>query len=76
MLESFLHHRSFLYVTFVAFVVLRLAVILLVPTAEPFSDAGWYLSRAIELVEHGSYSENGVPNILARRVSRIPQLRL
>jgi 4-amino-4-deoxy-L-arabinose transferase-like glycosyltransferase len=53
--------KHFLAITFLAFVGIRLAVILLVPVAEPFSDAGWYLSRAIEIVQRGSYSENGVP---------------
>ncbi len=58
---SVLRHRFFLIGTFIAFVGIRLAVILLVPAADPFSDAGWYLARAIEMGERGSYSENGVP---------------
>ena len=55
-----LQHSRFVPVCFVAFVGIRLALLLLVPTAAPFSDAGWYLNRAMTLVEQGSYSERGI----------------
>ena len=56
-----LQNPRFLPVCFLAFVAIRLALILFVPIAEPFSDSGWYLDRAITLVEKGTYSEDGIP---------------
>jgi 4-amino-4-deoxy-L-arabinose transferase-like glycosyltransferase len=55
-----LQHSRFLPVCFLAFIAIRLAMILFVPIAEPFSDSGWYLQRAITLVDEGSYSERGI----------------
>ncbi len=49
----------FLPTCFVLYVALRLALILLVPV-QPGSDAGWYLGRALTLLESGHYSENGL----------------
>jgi hypothetical protein len=56
-----LERRSFLLECFVAFVAIRVAILAFIPTAAPFSDAGWYLRRAITLAEQGTYSEGGVP---------------
>ena len=56
-----LRNPRFLPVCFIAFVAIRLALILFVPIAEPFSDSGWYLDRAITLLEKGTYSEDGIP---------------
>ena len=55
-----LQHSHFVLLCFVAFVGIRLALLLLIPIAEPFSDSDWYLQRAITLVEQGSYSERGI----------------
>jgi len=44
---------------FIAFMSSRIAV-LLIPVPDPFSDAGWYLSRAITLANNGTYSEGGI----------------
>ena len=51
----------FLPVCFFVFVVIRLSVLVFVPTAAPASDAGWYLARALTLVQDGTYSESGHP---------------
>lgn len=42
------------------FFVLRLALVMAVDVT-PSSDAAWYRDRAIEMLERGSYSENGIP---------------
>ena len=56
-----LQRRRFLLECFVAFVAIRVAILAFIPTAAPFSDAGWYLRRAITLAEQGTYSEGGMP---------------
>lgn len=55
-----LRHSRFLPLCFLAFVAIRLAIILLIPIADPFSDSGWYLERARTLIEKGTYSEGGL----------------
>lgn len=59
-LESMLMHPWFTPVCFLAFIGIRLALIVFVPV-EPGSDALWYFNRASTLAEQGSYSENGLP---------------
>lgn len=60
LLQRLLTHPRFLFITFGLFIAIRLALIFLVPTAKPFSDADWYWTRAITLVEQGTYSERGM----------------
>jgi hypothetical protein len=55
-----LQYVHFVPLCFVAFLGIRLAFLFLIPAAAPFSDAAWYLNRAITLVEQGSYSEEGL----------------
>ena len=55
-----MQHPHFVFLCFVAFVGIRLALLLLIPIAEPFSDSGWYLHTAMTLAEQGSYSEGGI----------------
>lgn len=52
---------KFLPLCFIAFIAIRLLVVVLIPVAEPTSDAGWYFHRALTIIEEGSYSEQGVP---------------
>jgi 4-amino-4-deoxy-L-arabinose transferase and related glycosyltransferases of PMT family len=59
-LESLLMHSWFNPLCFTVFIGTRFALLLFVPV-EPSSDAMWYFSRAITIVEHGSYSEGGLP---------------
>lgn len=59
-LQSLLMHPWFTPVCFSVFIGTRLALLLFVPV-EPSSDAMWYFSRAVNIVEHGSYSEGGFP---------------
>src|SRR3990167_3428778 len=59
-LELVLTHPWFTPVCFLAFIGVRLALIVFVPV-EPGSDALWYFNRASTLAEQGSYSENGLP---------------
>ncbi len=59
-LELVLTHPWFTPVCFLAFIGVRLALIVFVPV-EPGSDALWYFNRAATLAEQGSYSENGLP---------------
>jgi hypothetical protein len=47
-------------VCFIAFITIRLALVLCVPVS-PSSDAAWYFQRAITLASEGHYSEGGLP---------------
>ncbi len=58
--ESLLMHPWFIPLCFLVFIGIRLALLLFIPI-EPSSDASWYFNRAVTLVQHGSYSENGLP---------------
>ena len=40
--------------------VIRLALLFLIPVPEPSSDANWYLKRAITLAEQDTYSDGGI----------------
>jgi len=60
LLLRMLQHSYFVPLCFTVFVGIRLALLLLIPIAEPFSDSAWYLSRAITLAEQGTYSERGI----------------
>lgn len=60
-LLALLRHPRFVPVCFVAFIASRLALIVLVETPPPSSDAGWYLQRGLTLASLGEYSERGVP---------------
>ena len=55
-----LQYSHFVPLCFAVFLGIRFALLLLVPIAEPFSDSGWYLGRAMTLIEQGSYSERGI----------------
>jgi hypothetical protein len=54
-----LRSPSFLPICFIAFIGLRLMLILFVPVT-PSSDAAWYFERAATLVEEGTYSERNI----------------
>ena len=58
---ALLSRPGFLPICFGIFVATRAALIFWVPIAEPFSDSGWYLNRALTLLADGSYSERGLP---------------
>ena len=58
---ALLSRPLFLTICFGVFVATRMALILWVPIAEPFSDSGWYLNRALSLLTDGTYSERGLP---------------
>lgn len=58
-LQRLVDHRLFLPVCFALFVGVR-GLLLLIPV-DPSSDAAWYYARALELLERGTFSENGIP---------------
>ena len=52
--------QLFLKIAFLTFMLARVTLILLVPV-EPFSDAAWYLQRALSIASGEGYSESGFP---------------
>lgn len=59
-LEHFFLDQRFVPLCFMAFLVLRLSLMLFVPVS-PSSDFLWYHARAIDLIEGRGFSEGGVP---------------
>ena len=59
-LARLLDHRRFVVTCFIVFLGIRIGM-LFVPTAPLSSDSAWYVHRAVTLVEHGTYSEGGIP---------------
>jgi len=55
-----LESRVFVLVCFAVFILVRLALVFLVPVI-PESDGAWYLERATILHLRGEYSERGIP---------------
>lgn len=58
--EIFFFHSHFIPICFLAFLLLRLALMLFVPVT-PTSDFLWYHARAVDLIEGRGFSEGGVP---------------
>lgn len=57
---SMIHRKHFVLYCFLAFVCIRAALVFLVPL-EMWSDAEWYLARAISIASGNGYTENGLP---------------
>lgn len=56
-----LDSRTFLPGCFILFVALRAALIFFIPLETGYSDAGWYLARAMGIASGEGYSEGGYP---------------
>lgn len=61
LLARLLDHRHFLPCCFAVFVATRACLVLLLPVTTDFSDAGWYLHRAISIASGRGYSEGDLP---------------
>lgn len=60
-LVSALTHPHFLFYCFVLHLLLRAAVIYLLPSAEPSSDAAWYFGKGVDLSAGLGYLRDGEP---------------
>ena len=60
-LVRILDHPHFTTFCFTAFVFSRLLVVFVPAVSSDFSDAGWYLNRALSIARGDGYSERGLP---------------
>jgi 4-amino-4-deoxy-L-arabinose transferase-like glycosyltransferase len=58
--QALVMHRAFMPLLFVIFVAIRLIIALAVPVVIT-SDSLWYTSRALEMIDTGSYVDQGIP---------------